>query len=188
MIMRPHAGEFGRRSQGSSRWSLSTQGRSLRRFFHAVRKRVLKGIAKAFPLNAVRVRALRAAGYDVGRDVYVGTELHVTDLLFEDLCRFEIGDRVAIAQRVLVILSSDPNESRLRDSFPAIRGAVTICDDAWIGAGAILLPNVTVGECAVVAAGAVVTKDVLPRTVVAGNPATFLRSLEPSPAPIEPLT
>jgi acetyltransferase-like isoleucine patch superfamily enzyme len=146
-----------------------------------VRKRVLKGAAKGFPLNAVRVRALRAAGYSVGRDVYIGTELHVTDLLFEDLCRLEIGDRVAIAQRVLVILSSDPNESRLRDWFPAIRGTVRIGDDAWIGAGAILLPNVTVGERAVVAAGAIVTSDVPPRTVVAGNPATFVRTLEPSP-------
>jgi acetyltransferase-like isoleucine patch superfamily enzyme len=164
-------------SKPSSRWSPTAKWRSFRRFLHAVRKRALKGVGKGFPLNAVRVLALRAAGYSVGRDVYVGTELHVTDLLYEDLCSFEIGDRVSIAQRVLVILSSDPNESRLRDWFPPIRGSVTIGDDAWIGAGAILLPNVTVGERAVVAAGAVVTRDVPPRTVVAGNPATFVRSL-----------
>jgi acetyltransferase-like isoleucine patch superfamily enzyme len=144
----------------------------------AVRKKLARGIAKSFPLNAVRISALRVAGYDVGHAVYVGTELHVTDDLFSDECSLSIGDRVAIAQRVLIILSSHPNNSRLRDQVGVVNGTVTICDDAWIGAGAILLPNVTVGEQAIVAAGAIVTKDVPPRTVVAGNPARILRVLD----------
>jgi acetyltransferase-like isoleucine patch superfamily enzyme len=144
----------------------------------AIRKKFAKGVAKSFPLNAVRVFALRVAGYGVGRSVYVGTELHVTDDLQSDACSLSIGDRVAIAQRVLIILSSHPNNSRLREEVGVVNGSVTICDDAWIGAGAILLPNVKVGEQAIVAAGAIVTKDVPARTVVAGNPARFLRSLE----------
>jgi acetyltransferase-like isoleucine patch superfamily enzyme len=144
----------------------------------AVRKKLAKGIAKSFPLNAVRVAGLRAAGYGVGRSVYLGTELHVTDDLYSDTCYLSIGDRVAIAQRVLIILSSHPNNSKLRGQVEDVNGSVTICDDAWIGAGAILLPNVTVGEQAIVAAGAIVTKDVPPRTVVAGNPARVLRSLD----------
>ena len=52
---------------------------------------------------------------------------------------------------------------------------VVICDDVWIGANAIILPGVTVGEGAVVGAGAVVTHDVEPYSVVAGNPAKILR-------------
>ena len=48
---------------------------------------------------------------------------------------------------------------------------------AWIGAGAIILPNVTIGERAVVGAGAVVTKDVPPYTVVAGVPAKEIKKL-----------
>lgn len=144
----------------------------------ALRKKLAKGIAKSFPLNAVRVAGLRAAGYGVGSSVYLGTELHVTDDLYSDACSLSIGDRVAIAQRVLIILSSHPNNSRLRGQLEDVNGSVTICDDAWIGAGAILLPNVTVGEQAIVAAGAIVTKDVPPRTVVAGNPARVLRSLD----------
>jgi acetyltransferase-like isoleucine patch superfamily enzyme len=144
----------------------------------AVRKKLAKGIAKSFPLNVVRISALRAAGYGVGDSVYVGTELHVTDDLYSPACSLSIGNRVAIAQRVLIILSSHPNNSRLREQVGVVNGSVTICDDAWIGAGAILLPNVTVGEQAIVAAGAIVTKDVLPRTVVAGNPARVLRSLD----------
>lgn len=51
------------------------------------------------------------------------------------------------------------------------RGDIVVSDDAWIGFGAILLQNVTIGEGAVVGAGAVVTRDVPPRTIVAGVPA-----------------
>lgn len=162
------------------------EGREVRRNDHrfvkavgrAVRKKLARGIAKSFPLNAVRTSALRVAGYDVGRCVYVGIELHVTDELYSDACSLSIGDRVAIAQRVLIILSSHPNNSRLREQVGEVSGSVTICDDAWIGAGAILLPNVTVGEQAIVAAGAIVTHDVPAHTVVAGNPARVLHSLD----------
>jgi acetyltransferase-like isoleucine patch superfamily enzyme len=54
---------------------------------------------------------------------------------------------------------------------------VKIGDDAWIGAGAFVLRGVTVGEGGIVAAGAVVTKDVPPYTIVAGNPAVVVREL-----------
>jgi acetyltransferase-like isoleucine patch superfamily enzyme len=54
---------------------------------------------------------------------------------------------------------------------------VRICDDAWIGAGAMVLRGVTVGEGGVVAAGAVVTKDVPSYSIVAGNPAVLIREL-----------
>jgi acetyltransferase-like isoleucine patch superfamily enzyme len=133
-------------------------------------------VAKGFPLNAVRVGALRYAGYRVGRDVYVGEELHVTDDLERKDCGLVIGDRASIAQRVLIVLSSHPNESRLLEQVGAVQGSVSIGDDAWIGAGAIILPNVSIGERAIVGAGAVVTKDVPPGTVVIGNPARVLKS------------
>ena len=55
---------------------------------------------------------------------------------------------------------------------------ITVGDHAWIGAGAIILPGVTIGAGAVVAAGSIVTRDVEPRTVVAGNPARFLRNID----------
>ena len=55
-----------------------------------------------------------------------------------------------------------------------------IGSNVWLGRGAIVLPGVTIGDHAVVAAAAVVARDVPPRTVVAGNPATSLRTLEAS--------
>ena len=56
---------------------------------------------------------------------------------------------------------------------------VRICKNAWVGAGATILPGVTVGENAVVAAAAVVTKDVPANTIVAGNPAKIIRTIPP---------
>ena len=51
--------------------------------------------------------------------------------------------------------------------------------DCWIGARAVILPGVTIGDCSVVAAGSVVTKDVPPYTMVAGNPAKVKKDLRP---------
>ena len=55
---------------------------------------------------------------------------------------------------------------------------IKICDDAWIGMNVIILKGVTIGEGAVVGAGSVVTKDVPAWTVVAGNPAKFVKELQ----------
>jgi len=65
------------------------------------------------------------------------------------------------------------NGWELADSAP-----VTICDAVWIGSGCRILKGVTIGEGAVVASGSVVTKDVEPFSIVAGNPAKKVKSLE----------
>jgi maltose O-acetyltransferase len=80
-----------------------------------------------------------------------------------------IGDNVSISPEVMILGEShDYNDPGFRDLQP---GPVTIEDYVWIGSRAIILPGVTVGRGAVVAAGSVVTKDVPPLTVVAGTPA-----------------
>lgn len=68
---------------------------------------------------------------------------------------------------------------RLREKFPAVRKPITIGEDAWIGAGVIILPGVSVGRGSLLGAGSIVTKDVPEYTVVAGNPARVLRTLSP---------
>ncbi len=79
-----------------------------------------------------------------------------------------VGDDVSIGpQASILTLGHDPQSPKFADKG----GPVTIGDRAWIGYGALVLPGVTIGEGAVVAAGAVVTKDVAPFTIVGGNPA-----------------
>lgn len=85
-----------------------------------------------------------------------------------------IEDDVLIAANVQLI----SNNHDLHDRALLVCKPVKICRNAWIGAGATILPGVTVGENAVVAAGAVVTKDVEPNTIVGGNPARLIRRIE----------
>lgn len=80
----------------------------------------------------------------------------------------EIGDNCVFAPEVsLLTASHDYSYLDLPDTF----GKIKIEDNVWIGKSSIILPGVTIGEGAVVGGGSVVTKDVAPYTVVAGNPA-----------------
>ena len=79
-----------------------------------------------------------------------------------------IGDNVSIGPEATILtLGHDPQSS----SFADRGGDVVIGDRVWIGYRAVILPGVTIGEGAVIAACSVVTKDVAPHTIVAGNPA-----------------
>ncbi len=84
-----------------------------------------------------------------------------------------IDDNALIAANVQLI----SNNHDLNDRALLICKPVHICRNAWIGAGATILPGVTVGENSVVAAGAVVTKDVAPNTIVGGNPAKLIKAI-----------
>lgn len=85
-----------------------------------------------------------------------------------------IEDGAMIAANVQLI----SNNHDLKEREVLICMPVRIGRNAWIGAGATILPGVTVGENAVVGAGSVVTKDVAANTIVAGNPARVIRTIE----------
>lgn len=91
--------------------------------------------------------------------------------------RVEIGTGAAIAYGVTILTSADPR-TKLRKLYPKMKAPVIIGDYCWIGARSIILPGVTIGECSVVAAGSVVTKDVPPHCLVAGSPAIVKKKLE----------
>lgn len=151
---------------------------SLRDRLRMVRKRFCKLGGRFLPVMRWRLACLRCGGIVIGAQVYIGDDLIVTELLEEREPTVIIGDRVAIAQRVTIVTASDPNYSRLYEHIPPIRGKVLIEDDAWIGAGVILLPDITVGRGSIVAAGAVVNRDVPPFTVVGGVPARVIKTLD----------
>ncbi len=102
----------------------------------------------------------------LGDDVYIGR-----DCLFDLKDRIVIGNRVTLAYRVCIVTHWDPGASRLAAARPPTQAPVTICDDAYVGTQATLLPGVTLGAACIVAAGAVVTHDVAPGTTVGGVPA-----------------
>jgi len=91
-----------------------------------------------------------------------------------------IGNHVNLAQGITVTALNhnfDDTDQRIDEQGVSTK-AVTIGDDVWIGANAVILPGVTIGRHAVVAAGAVVTKDVPDYCVVGGVPAKIIRKLK----------
>jgi maltose O-acetyltransferase len=142
-----------------------------------IKKKVFKLLSKHLPFYKLRILLLKNCGYIIGKDVYIGEDILISDEL-DDRNNIIIGDRVSIASRVSFITSSAPNFSRLRPYVKTVNGVIVIKNDSWIGAGVIILPNVTIGEFAVVGAGSVITRDVPPKTIVAGVPAKVIKSLE----------
>ena len=91
----------------------------------------------------------------------------------------EIGSHVNLAQGITVTALNhnfDDTQKRI-DEQGVSTNPVTIEDDVWIGANAVILPGVTIGNHCVVAAGAVVTKDVPPHSLVAGVPAKVIKKI-----------
>ena len=130
-----------------------------------------KIVTQHFPNNSVRIWGLRLCGFTVKDKVYIGQDLIIASPVSEKSCNLIIGNRVAIAPRVTMVLSSDANWSHLMDTIKPVKSTVILEDDCWIGAGAIILPGVKIGKMAIVGAGAVVTKDVPDNTTVVGIPA-----------------
>jgi acetyltransferase-like isoleucine patch superfamily enzyme len=106
--------------------------------------------------KSLRVRLHRWRGVKIGRDVWIGYQV-LLDTSHPHL--ISVGNNVIISIRAMLIAH-----------FRGPEG-ITIEDDAFIGPGAIILPNVKIGRGAVVTAGSVVSTSVAPMTVVQGNPA-----------------
>lgn len=150
------------------------------RFLWRLRKKVFKRWARNAFFPAWRVQLLRWCGYHIGRDVYIADDLLIAEEL-EDCGNLTLGDRVSIAPRVTLVLSSHPNNSRIRPVAPVARAPIAIEADVWLGAGAVVLPGVRIGRGAIVGANCVVTKDVESLHVVAGQPARTIRVLPTPP-------
>jgi acetyltransferase-like isoleucine patch superfamily enzyme len=125
----------------------------------------------------LRIALYRAMGVRIGRNVFVGLDTWLDDQ-FPELITIE--DDVTVSFRVTVIVHDD---ARRLDRVEAGAGhgtvaPVTLRRGCYLGAGCMLLPGVTVGARAVVAAGAVVTRDVEPAVVVAGVPARVVKTLD----------
>ena len=113
---------------------------------------------------------------DYGQNIKVGKNVFINSgCCFQDQGGIEIGDNVLIGQQVVIAtLNHDLNPQKRANMLPA---PVKIGHGVWVGAHATILSGVTVGDGAVIAAGAVVTKDVPANTVVGGVPAKVLKQI-----------
>lgn len=145
----------------------------------------------------VRLRILRAAGWQLGPSVTmcdvprlagggrVQDRLTVGPDTFINVgCTFEltdhltIGERVDIGHEVMLLTSTHQIGSAERRAGESYSAPVWVGDCVWLGSRSIVMPGVTIGDGAIVAAGAVVLSDVAPDTVVAGVPAKVVRNLD----------
>ncbi|MGF9964010.1 acyltransferase [Bacillus rhizoplanae] len=130
----------------------------------------LKNIFKNIGEN-INVRS--NISYHSGKNISIGDNSGIGDRCFlQDIDEITIGNNVLMGPEVLIYTA---NHKHKRDQLIIEQGIYTkkvvIQDDVWIGTRAIILPGVTIGEGAVVAANAVVTKDVEPYSIVGGSPA-----------------
>ncbi|MGN6295201.1 MAG: sugar O-acetyltransferase [Ginsengibacter sp.] len=107
----------------------------------------------------------------IGKNVFINF-----DCTFLDLGGITIEDNVLIAPKVNLLSEGHPLAPENRQSL--VPGPIHIKKNAWIGANATILPGVTIGENAIVAAGAVVSKDVSDNTVVGGIPAKIIKGIQ----------
>src|SRR5438045_9489711 len=134
------------------------------RVLPGLKNRILQVLARVSPgATTLRIRLNRWRGVNIGRDVWIGY-----DAIIETSCPHlvTIRDRAAIGMRATIIAHNRE-----------LRGVV-IEEDAILGAGVIVLPAVTIGQGAIVTAGSVVTKSVPPKTMVQGNPARAIATVE----------
>lgn len=107
---------------------------------------------------------------DLGKDVFINA-----DCCFQDQGGITIGDGTLIGHQVVIATINHDLDPEKRGDM--ILEPVVIGRNVWIGSHATILPGVTIGDGAVIAAGAVVNKDVEARTVVGGVPAKFIKKV-----------
>ena len=113
---------------------------------------------------------------DCGRNIHIEKNVFINSgCHFQDQGGVYIGEGSLIGHNVIIAtLNHDMDPYHRADLHPK---PVHIGKRVWIGSGSILLPGVTIGDNSIVGAGSIVTKDVAPDTIVAGNPAKFIKNL-----------
>ena len=115
---------------------------------------------------------------DFGQNIHVGDNFHADyNCTMLDLAEIHIGNNYLIGPDVGIYTAGHRLEPEGR-TLDVYGQPITIGDDVWIGGHSTILPGVSIGDGAVVAAGAVVTKDVEPNTIVGGVPAKVIKKIE----------
>lgn len=167
-------------------------------YYHRIKGgfiRIILCIAEHTPFGNVRRKLYRLTGVKISENARIGygVQIHANPenvvikekaevkqgVYFHAGDKIVIGKNTAIAPFVKLITGANPNapDNELKRYYSPIKMPIIIGDNVWVGTGAIILPGVTINEMSVVAAGAVVTKDVPSHTVVGGVPARVIKHL-----------
>lgn len=138
---------------------------------------IIKSVACNHPNPGIRKRAFELLGAQIGERTHFNPGIRIVNDYPDDKLLI-IGKDVSIAPGVIFICNSGPNpDSPLSTKNEYVKNKlikaqeIVIEDDAWIGAGAIILPGVRIGRGAVIGAGAVVTRDIPEYSIAVGVPA-----------------
>lgn len=113
---------------------------------------------------------------DYGSNIYLGERFFANfGCVFLDICEIHIGDNCMFGPAVQLYTATHPLEAALRNSGVEYGKPIRVGNNVWIGGSAIINPGVTVGDNAIIASGAVVTKDVPAGAIVGGNPAKIIK-------------
>jgi len=114
---------------------------------------------------------------DYGSNIELGERVFFNfNCIVLDVCRVRIGDYTLFGPGVQVLTPMHPLNASLRRKEEYGK-PIDIGSDVWVGAGALILPGVTIGSCAVIGAGSVVTRDVPAGMFAAGNPCRVIREI-----------
>jgi len=109
---------------------------------------------------------------EIGKNSYAGMNTVINGFA----AKVSIGSNVSIAQNVNIMADSGPNASKaMQTIFPIEKGAITIGNHCWIGASAVIMPNVNLGDYTTVAANSFVNKSFPEYSIIGGNPAKLIR-------------
>lgn len=126
-----------------------------------------------------RVWISKTFGCDCGKNIFIGDDFTGNfNLTILDIREVYIGNNVMIGPNTLITTVGHPLSPKARRGYMAKAAPVRIGNDVWIGGNVTILPGVTIGNNVVVAAGAVVTKDVPDNSLVGGVPARLIREIE----------
>lgn len=113
-----------------------------------------------------------------GHHLHVGNNFYANfGLTLVDDGHIYIGDKVMIGPNVTIATANHPINSGLRSKAMQYNRDVHIGNNVWIGAGAVIVPGVTVGDNSVIGASSIVTKDIPANVVAVGNPCRVLREI-----------
>ena len=109
----------------------------------------------------------------------IGNKCYIGKATFFDLpSKIILGDEVIVSAKAMFLTHSDCGNRIMSKYYPRKTGNIVIGNGSWIGANAIIFPSVTLGKCCVVGAGSVVTKSFPDYSVIVGNPAKLVKTLD----------